>query len=368
MISTAIRLLPLALLVLLPPEPGYAQRSPAPAEPARVYLDSALVIMRANVLGGDTVDWVAFRAELFRRAAGAEIPVDTYAAIRWALRALNPHSFLQISEELEASERARRPPSEQDAAKTSSEREVYSPFSGRRRPEGELHDFAGRRVGRIVVPAFGGRHVSAFADGIADGVRSMDSAGACGWIVDLRGNGGGNMWPMLAGLGALLEDGQVGEFHGPMGVTGTWFERNGAAGIVQPDGEVIEIARIGGEPYRLAGLAPVAVLFDRGTGSSGEAVAIAFIGRPRTRSFGVPSYGYTTANDGFRLPDSANIVLTVGVGADRNGRPYPTALIPDERVPIVPGDSVPASPPREDPQLRAALEWVVRQEGCAPGN
>jgi len=337
-------------------------QAPAPLAPsARVYLDSALRVMRAHVLGGDTVNWEVFRDQVHRRATGAEGPADTYEAIRWALRTLNPHSFLQLSGDLRARELARRPPN--DPVEPAAAPRVRSPFWSRRQAERELHQHQGRRIGRIVVPAFGRRHVTAFADSIAGFVRELDSAGACGWIVDLRGNGGGNMWPMLAGLGPILGEGKVGEFHGPGGPTGRWYYRDGAAGIVEADGDTVEVARVSGPAYRLARLAPVAVLFDRGTGSSGEAVAIAFIGRPEARSFGTPSYGFTTSNDGFRLPDSANMVITVGVDADRAGRSYASRLTPDQLVLVAEGDSVPGTPP-EDPQVVAALAWLVTQRNC----
>jgi len=39
---------------------------------------------------------------------------------------------------------------------------------------------------------------------------SADRDDLIGWIVDLRGNGGGNMWPMLAGVGPVLGEGVVG--------------------------------------------------------------------------------------------------------------------------------------------------------------
>jgi len=340
-----------------------AQTRSAMPDSVRAYLDSALQIMH-KVLGADTVDWDALRDSLYQRAEGAVRPVDAYRSIRWALRTLNPHSFLQLSSELRERERARTPESEANTSASTGARRVYSPFSNERVPAAELLALADGQVGRLRVPAFSGAQLTAFADTLESLVRELDSADVCGWIVDLRGNGGGNMWPMLAGLGPILGEGKLGEFHGPDGLTGTWYYENGASGIRPRDGEVNENARVSGEPYRVLGTPPVAVLFDGGTASSGEAVAIAFIGRENTRSFGVPSYGFTTANNGFRLPDQANIVLTVGVDADRHGRAYPTALQPDVIVPITDGELPEMPPPGIDPQERAALAWLAEQASC----
>jgi len=406
------RRLPIAAVILLyagawagvsgafPPAAASAQ-APAAAMPDSVvaYLDSALSIMERNVIGGDTVDWDAFRARVVERAAGSEIPLDTYRTLRWALRSLNPHSFLQTGSERYREEMERHPELAERAEQAAQiERPVYSPFSGRDTPEGALlgpSDAAGAErgpsdatgaergpgaagaergtdgaaIGYVGVPSFGESHLTAFADSIQNVIREQHAAGACGWIVDLRGNGGGNMWPMLAGLGPLVGEGKLGEFHSIRGVDGVWFHESGVTGIDPTNGEDrVEIARVT-EPYGLDAAPPVAVLFDRGTASSGEAVAIAFIARPDTRSFGAPSYGFTTANDGFRMPDGANLVLTVGVNADREGTPYPTALVPDERVEPWPEGEIPANPPptEEDPQLQAALEWLRERAACGAG-
>lgn len=344
--------------------PAAAQEPPPLPDSVSAYVDSALVVMRSHVIGGDTVDWHAFRARVFERAAGSEIPLDTYRALRWALRSLNPHSFLQTGTERWRLEVERHPELAERGAPEESP--ILSPFSDRRRPEGRLFERAGATVGYVRVPGFGGGHLTEFADSIQMSVRDQEEAGACGWVVDLRGNGGGNMWPMLAGLGALVGEGRLGEFHTADGVSGVWFQEGGVTGIDPTDGgERVEVARVT-EPFRLDRHPPVAVLFDRGTGSSGEAVAIAFIGRPATRSFGVTTYGYTTSNQGFRMPDGANIVLTVGVNADRDGRPYPTAVEPDERVEIRPDGTVPETAPHpdRDRQLRSALEWLLRRAEC----
>ena len=48
-----------------------------------------------------------------------------------------------------------------------------------------------------------------------------------GWLVDLRGNGGGNMWPMLGGITAILGEGDLGSFRAPGGGGSTWFLKDG---------------------------------------------------------------------------------------------------------------------------------------------
>lgn len=76
----------------------------------------------------------------------------------------------------------------------------------------------------------------------------------------------------------------------------------------------------------------VAVLTGPRTASSGEAVAIAFRGRPDTRSFGLPTAGLSTANGTFPLPDGSMLLLTAAVDADRTGRKYRDKVDPDETI------------------------------------
>lgn len=349
-----------------------AQETATPeAASVAAYLDSAVAITRAHVLGRDTVDWDAFRDSLSAWAAPGEELADAHWALARGLRRLNPHSFLSMEPE-RMIRMVMRHSSPETRPVAQGRRRVLSPFSDRDTPSGALVEAEdGRRIGHVAIPSFGGDHGTEFADSIEALVRDLHTRGACGWIVDLRGNGGGNMWPMLAGIGPVLGEGTVGYFVEASGdTTGAWFYRGGAAGISAGWGEGGILARVSAAPtpYRMAGTPPVAVLYDGGTMSSGEAVAIAFSGRPDTRSFGVASGGFATGNSTFTLPDSATLVLTTTFEADRNGVVYPVRLHPDEVVPIAAGDEIPEEPPVEDPQIAAALSWLLRQPGCDLAN
>ena len=149
------------------------------------------------------------------------------------------------------------------------------------------------------------------------------------------------MWPMLAGLKPFLGGGTVGTFESPARST-KWVA--GQRVDVEP-------------PPGLSALesAWVAVITGPRTVSSGEAVTVAFRGRPRTRSFGQPTGGLSTSNSGFPLPDGATLLLTTAVFADRNGQRYGAAIEPDEAVSPVDG---------ADPALAVAVAWLRRSSGC----
>jgi C-terminal processing protease CtpA/Prc len=200
-------------------------------------------------------------------------------------------------------------------------------------------------IGYVSVPAYAGGEQNAIRDyaiGMQDSIAIVAPTAACRWVVDLRANGGGNMWPMLGGLRPFLGEDGLGSFVTAAGSGSLWTARGGVD--VKPSAA-------------LAGLesAYVAVLTGPMTGSSGEAVTISFRGRARTRSFGLPTAGLSTANRGFVLPDSSMIFLTVSVEADRTGKRYGEKIEPDEVI------AAPAAGSTEDEQLARAVAWLGAQ-------
>src|SRR6185295_12038024 len=167
----------------------------------------------------------------------------------------------------------------------------------------------------------------AFADAIQQQIRSADAPAVIGWIVDVRGNGGGNMWPMVAGVGAVLGEGVAGYFVPPSGASTPWSYQGGGSfsgtSLVGQTSAPYQLIRPG---------ARVAVLTDSLVASSGEAVVVSFRGRPNARSFGGATCGLSTANQTYRLSDGAMLYLTVAVMADRNRTPYGDSILPDETV------------------------------------
>lgn len=76
----------------------------------------------------------------------------------------------------------------------------------------------------------------------------------------------------------------------------------------------------------------VAVLLGKEIASSGEAIAVSFVGRENTKSFGTPTCGLSTANSGFKLSDNSILYLTVSYMADRNLNLYGSKIMPDEEA------------------------------------
>ena len=275
---------------------------------ARGYLTEIVNIMQANSVRRRVIDWPTFRAGVFAAAPRARTLADTRPAIRMALALLaDGHSSYRAV----------------DGAFI---------FVGLRNctasgalPPGTLP----ADIGYVRVGSFSGTPVQAatFASGIQATIRSADRDSLIGWIVDLRGNGGGNMWPMIAGLGPVVGTGTLGAFIDPDGREALWGYRDGASWLGSND-----LQRVA-SPYTLRRPNPrVAVLVDNGVASSGEATFLAFRRRPNTRSFGAPTCGLSTANSGFPLSDGALLNLTVSIMADRDRVQAGDQIAPDELV------------------------------------
>ncbi len=179
---------------------------------------------------------------------------------------------------------------------------------------------------------------------------------ACGWIVDLRGDTGGSLPPMLEAVAPLLGAGPAVSYK----------ERNGHAGVFSISEELHVVPPGGSTPTTTSaptaepsGLAhvPVAVLTDALTGSAGEGVTMAFIGRPHTRSFGQPTAGRPTANTTYTLSDGSALVLAVAIGVDRGGTTHENPIDPDVTTPTRTG--------KLDPTRDAATQWLLAQPTCA---
>lgn len=296
------------------------------AASARQLLDTAYSIVRHNSLWRDTVTWSSVEPDFYAMAAGALTSKDAYPAIRYLLARLGDHhSFLMQ-------------PSGAESFRTGG---AANPRSVVRLQE------AG--IGYISVPAYSGgeeKAMHAFAKQMQDSTAAIVANARCGWIVDLRENMGGNMWPMLGGLRPFLGDAGLGSFVSAGGSAPLWRAKDGVN--IKP-----------GRSLRSLESAYVAVLTGPLTASSGEAVTISFRGRPHTRSFGLPTGGYSTANQDYALPDSSMIFLTTAVEADRTGQRYGDKIVPDETIPRAGATA--------DPQLERAIAWLRLQPGCEQG-
>ncbi|MCK8495190.1 S41 family peptidase [Spirosoma sp. RP8] len=273
---------------------------------AQAYIAELIGLMSKYSTNRNKIDWQVFAGKVNAKAQGAQTIADTYPAITLALTLLEDnHSS-------------------------------YTAATGGTVLYGSrtlnCTDFAlvavppTPRIGYIKVGHTGGIDANGvkyglwdieYAQALQEAIKAADSDQLVGWIVDLRGNRGGELYGMLAGIGPILGEGISGYFKYPDDTYGSWGYQDGTSFL---DNNVI--VRLP-TPYQLKKSNPkVAVLTNPETASSGEGIAIAFKGRANTQSFGLPTCGVSSANAPIKLSDGARLTLTIGVVADRTKTVY----------------------------------------------
>lgn len=387
----------------------------SPQAPAD-YLVNALDWIEAHAVLHDRVaDWPALRAEALALTPNPTTAADTYPAIRHVLAALDAsgdHSaflidpgtrggevrsfgsheiggegtifFLEPSGPAEraglrvgdrithadgvpfaeyAEVRANLPlpasihytvvrPGEASTREVTLEAAVIS-YEGR--PSGRRIEVGGAGVGYLELPwDWGSRRYPTLAHEV---IRAADQPVACGWIVDLRRNPGGNMWTYLAAVGPILGPGDLGGFVYRDERREGWSYQDGE---VRWNGERRSESEVEGAIYTMAPR-PVALLTSPVTAQAGETTLVAFFGRPEIHLFGEPTTGVPFLADHTTLSDGAELFVSGARSYDRTGAIYEGPITPDEGVATdwtrFGGD--------DDPVIRAALAWLQRQPSCS---
>lgn len=318
--TTLLLLTPIVVACDNPTLPIGPSTSPRP-EAAREYLNALLTTMETYSINKSTMDWDSFRAQVIAEAGDAQSIPALYPAIELALRLLNDTQS------------------------------YYWTAGGQLIGPAPVGGCGAAPPGVVTVPSSiayvkiescncSGSAADRFAESIQQSIRTGDRPGLVGWIVDLRGNIGGNMWPMIAGVGPLVGEGIIGWIV----YNDREYEREYRNGEARSFGDVF--ARVA-DPHTLLNPFPsVAVLTDNEVSSAAEAITVYFKGRPRTRSFGTPTCGHHHIQQDFALSDGATLSLAVSEHADRLKRQYRGSIAPDEVL--------------SDPQeaVRRAVAWL----------
>lgn len=330
------------------------QHAPAPAPfNARARIQEAITLVRPAAYRSAEVDWAALETDLLARSSDARDTVDLLPVYSHLLEALGDHhSFVQVDPALREAYKARHG-REFDADVV---RPVQtSAFIMRRDRTARTLALGVAEAELVTAPKVfgGGQDARDYADAVFGHVAAASDR-ACAYVVDLRGNVGGNVWPMKAGLSALLGEAWLNADDYAR------FE-NGAFLINEGEHRDRVAARVSDwRPLpRLADI-PVAVLIDDGVASSGEGIALAFSGRVNTRFFGQGTAGVASSNEGFLLSDGVNLVVTTDMMRDRDSRTWPDGRPPD--VQVMAGEGSAGDP--DDAVVEAAKTWLAGLTAC----
>ena len=283
-----------AFLLLYGPNFGVYLRKPSP----QAYGERALAFME-NGYYSSAEEWREAKATAQDALRSAQSYEDTWPILREALSAAGgKHSRLVT-------------PAEEEEAR---EDPITLPLVST--------DSMEHGIVTLVIPEFtqGAEQAQEYTQIVLSWLREhQDVAGV---ILDLRANRGGDLAPMICALSPLLPDGPLLGTRYASGQMNTMTLANGA--FSGGSGMTVE-------SFKMPETIPIAILTDEWTGSSGEAVLLAFRGLENVRSFGSPTAGYASTNTIFRLYDGTQIVLTVGADvALRTGEVFCEEPIPPD--------------------------------------
>ena len=320
-----------------------AQHAPAPmVDSVKTFLDRSLQLIQDNALNKDNVNWDNLKEQVYLKVAGAKTYDDLISAYPFVFEQIDDHHGRFIFKQ------------QSYGWKGNSQPQVNEYLRNAIKNRTQVHaEKIGKDIAYLSIPGnndFGNKHLDSIGRSIKEAIAKIHDKNIKGWILDLRLNSGGNMYPMLAGLTQFLGEGKIGGFVTPTyQPDGNWIIAKGAFYV-----DLIKVSALPYSGYPIKADLPIVVLIGEKTASAGEMVAIATIGRPKSVIIGETSAGYTTVNQGFKINSYAGLNLAVAYATDRNGKVYPKNLEPD--IVVKGGDHFEKL--SDDHKVKEAITWL----------
>jgi hypothetical protein len=306
----------------------------------RAVMAQVLDTVESKAVGFSADGWSAIRGKADDAASKADDTLSLYAAIKQVLAGLddNGHSF------------ALNPGQWQRIRASTTEDAVELQRKGGERVRLLSQPGASAKILLVEVPAHAAmddRVGLQFSTGLAREISLSATAKPCAVIVDLRKTGGGNMWPAIAGLRAVIDPQHLGSI----------VDRNGRPiASYRALADRALSADIGSDALPVGALAqrPLAILVGSGTSSASEAIAAFLRVRPKSVLVGQATAGFTTTNEKFDLPDGGALILATARLTDPSGNAHRGPLRPD----------IAADHHDEAAALHRAAEWAAESPQC----
>lgn len=332
--------------LLLPCFVNAQRNSPVIVDSVKSYLDKSLLIIEANALNSRNVNWKELRENVYHKASGAKRYED--------ILQIYPYIFEQIDDHHGSLKYKNKTYSwnKNDGIKVNNTIKAAT-----KKYLSVRSEKIGRGIGYILIPGnndFRGQHMDSISRDIKNAISKINDKHIKGWIIDLRVNTGGNMYPMIAGLSEFIGEGRVGGFITPTNQPdGDWIIKDGTFYV-----DSVKVSPVKYKGYPIKKNVPLAILIGSNTASSGEMTAITTIGRDKSILIGEPSSGYTTSNLGFKLNEYSGLNLAVDYASDRNGKVYPKNISPG--ILVLNGDNFDAL--NKDLKVEEAISWLRKNK------
>lgn len=277
-------------------------RTFAQADSIQTYVTEALKIMKNKSVNKSKLNWEDIFNKTLAEASKAKSIKDTYRSIKNALSSLNDSHSSFYSEEMVR---------------------AYTlgyKATGQEFPviKSELLDNQYAYISLPDMGSFNKEDWNLYINTFYQKVNDLQKRNPKGWIIDLRGNFGGMLYPMYAAIAPFLDRKNVVGTKDAEGAieyynykAGKFFEGSTATQLFQLTQK---------EPKTVK--KPIAILVNKVTGSSAEFITAAFLGQKNANIIGTNTQGLTSGNQEYKLSDGSFLVLTIGNIVDRTGKEY----------------------------------------------
>ncbi len=191
-------------------------------------------------------------------------------------------------------------------------------------------------IGYIRIPlvaSYNPSELQAIGIQIRDAICQIKEEVEDGWIIDLRTNTGGNMYPMFAGLGVLFSSMDLGgDTRDGENFNTLWSLRNG--NFYLGDYPMLELEQkcTLDSDININEHLKVVVLTSRFTSSSGEAIASGLKGQKNIYIVGEITSGYSSATGWVPINEEIILMPTVSFFRSVNGENHFNGIHPDIEV------------------------------------
>lgn len=326
-----------------------------------ILLDTIIQIAKSESLYTKNVQWDSLEQELYQSLK----PTDSLAAlkrpIRKLLRALNDHhGFATINNEQVGAniQKTRNVPYEYNTqAYYSATSTIFQYFM--KHPDDIKHKMLDQNIAYIQIPPIsnnnGDEHINLkFTVAIREKLCALAQQNPKGYIIDLRANLGGNMYPMFNGLGLLFPNALVGgDSKDGHTFYSQWQFKEGV--FYYGDYYQDYIPKLDCEHMQRN--LPVAILIGRYTTSSGEALASGLKGLPNVKLFGERTSGYSTSNSWMLISENVAFNPAVAVYMSQDKTAHYDGIQPD----VYNDASFDFKSPTIGPLIDQVRQWIVLQ-------
>ena len=277
-------------------------RSFAQADSIKNYLMDALKIMQTKSVNKAKIDWNAVQRKALSGVIKAKNIRDTYPIIKEALNALNDsHSNFYEPEKVRAYTLGYR-------ATGQSFPVIKSEMKANKYAYINLPD----------IGSFNNDDWNEYLNEFYRQVNLLHQQTPKGWIIDLRENFGGMLYPMYAAVAPFLDEANVVGIKDAEGKIEYFNYKNYKFYEGKKASKYFIITEK--QPKKIK--RPVAILVSKKTGSSAEFITAAFVGQKRAVIIGENTQGLTSGNQEYKLADGAFIALSIGNTINREGKEY----------------------------------------------